>query len=131
MASPTSAAPTPRQTILEAGQKKADGIEKAYRQGAITAQERYANLIELWGHARKQVTDDLMETLANDYRDETGRPVAPKTAGTLKYLNPINMMATSKARGSGRPDAAAGRDAGSDGQAVGRNHRNANQGQLP
>jgi len=41
-----------------------------------------------------------MEALANDYRDEEGKPVAPKTAGTLKYLNPINMMATSKARGS-------------------------------
>ena len=92
--------PDSKQTILDAGQKKADGIEKAYRQGAITDQERYGQLIELWGHARKQVTDDLMETLANDYRDATGRPVAPKTPGTLKYLNPINMMATSKARGS-------------------------------
>jgi DNA-directed RNA polymerase subunit beta' len=92
--------PDSKQTILDAGQKKADGIERAYRQGAITDQERYNQLIELWGHARKQVTDDLMETLANDYRDATGRPVAAKTPGTLKYLNPINMMATSKARGS-------------------------------
>ena len=92
--------PDSKQTILDAGQKKADGIERAYRQGAITDQERYNQLIELWGHARKQVTDDLMETLANDYRDNTGRPVAAKTGGFLKYLNPINMMATSKARGS-------------------------------
>jgi DNA-directed RNA polymerase subunit beta' len=57
-------------------------------------------LIDLWGHARKQVTDDLMEALANDYRDDEGKPVPAKTPGTLKYLNPINMMATSKARGS-------------------------------
>ena len=92
--------PDSKQTILDAGQKKADAIERAYRQGAITDQERYNQLIELWGHARKQVTDDLMETLANDYRDNTGRPVAAKTGGFLKYLNPINMMATSKARGS-------------------------------
>jgi DNA-directed RNA polymerase subunit beta' len=92
--------PDSKATILEAGQKKADAIEKAYRQGAITDQERYAQLIDLWGHARKQVTDDLMEGLANDYRDAEGKPVPAKTAGTLKYLNPINMMATSKARGS-------------------------------
>jgi DNA-directed RNA polymerase subunit beta' len=92
--------PDSKQTILDAGQKKADAIEKAYRQGAITDQERYAQLIDLWGHARKQVTDDLMEALANDYRDAEGKPVAAKTPGTLKYLNPINMMATSKARGS-------------------------------
>src|SRR5256714_3788866 len=92
--------PDSKATILEEGQKKADKIEKNYRMGAITDQERYAQLIDLWAHARKQVTDDLMAALANDYRDAEGRPVAPKAHGTLKYLNPIDMMATSKARGS-------------------------------
>ena len=95
--------PDSKQTILDEGQKKADKIEKNYRMGAITDQERYAQLIDLWGHARKQVTDDLMESLANDYRDEEGRPLAKEDAikrKVPKYLNPINMMATSKARGS-------------------------------
>ncbi len=92
--------PDSKATILEEGQRKADKIEKNYRMGAITEQERYAQLIDLWGHARKQVTDDLMAGLENDYRDDEGRPVAPKSKGTLRYLNPINMMATSKARGS-------------------------------
>src|SRR3954453_13778153 len=71
--------------------------------GAITDQERYAQLIDLWGHARKQVTDDLMESLANDYRDEEGRPLAKDDAIKRKgpkYLNPTKMMATSKAPGS-------------------------------
>jgi DNA-directed RNA polymerase subunit beta' len=71
--------------------------------GAITDQERYSQLIDLWGHARKQVTEDLMTGLENDYRDEEGHPVSKDVArqkGYLKYLNPINMMATSKARGS-------------------------------
>src|SRR5437773_6424597 len=44
-----------------------------------------------------------MTTLENDYRDEEGRNVS-KEEGVKrkmpKYLNPINMMATSKARGS-------------------------------
>ena len=47
--------------------------------GAITDQERYAALIDMWGHARKQVTEDLMAGLEKDYRDAEGRPVAPKT----------------------------------------------------
>ncbi len=95
--------PESKATILEEGQKKADRVEKNYRMGAITDQERYSQLIELWGHARKQVTDDLMTTLDNDYRDEDLRPIS-KEEGVKKkmpkYLNPINMMATSKARGS-------------------------------
>jgi len=95
--------PESKATILEEGQKKADKIEKNYRMGAITDQERYSQLIDLWGHARKQVTEDLMTGLENDFRDAEGRPVQREVArqkGFLKYLNPINMMATSKARGS-------------------------------
>jgi DNA-directed RNA polymerase subunit beta' len=95
--------PDSKATILEDGQKKADKIEKNYRMGAITDQERYSQLLDLWGHARKLVTDDLMTGLENDYRDEEGKPVSKEVAqqkGYLKYLNPINMMATSKARGS-------------------------------
>jgi DNA-directed RNA polymerase subunit beta' len=95
--------PESKATILEEGQKKADKIEKNYRMGAITDQERYSQLIDLWGHARKQVTEDLMTGLENDYRDADGHPVGrdvAKQKGFLKYLNPINMMATSKARGS-------------------------------
>src|ERR1700720_4130891 len=41
-----------------------------------------------------------MEGLANDYLYAEGKPVPPKHPGTLKYVNPINPMATSKARGS-------------------------------
>ena len=48
--------------------------------GAITDQERYAQLIDIWGHARKQVTEDLMAGLENDYRDDEGKPVPPKTS---------------------------------------------------
>src|SRR4051812_292617 len=92
--------PDTKAAILDEGQKKADRVEKNYRMGAITEQERYSQLLDIWAHARKQVTDDLMTSLENDYRDDEGRPVAAKTPGTLKYLNPINLMATSKARGS-------------------------------
>src|SRR3954463_12833084 len=44
-----------------------------------------------------------MTTLENDYRDDEGRPVSKEDGVKKKmpkYLNPINMMATSKARGS-------------------------------
>jgi len=93
-------APESKAKILDEGQKKADKIEKNYRMGAITEQERYAQLIDVWGHARKQVTEDLMAGLSSDYRDAEGRPIAPKSGGSLRYLNPIAMMAVSGARGN-------------------------------
>jgi DNA-directed RNA polymerase subunit beta' len=92
--------PDSKGDILAAGQKEADRIEKAYRMGALTDQERYARLIDTWSHARKQVTDDLMAGLQKDYRDEEGRPIPANSPNTLRYLNPIAMMATSGARGN-------------------------------
>src|SRR3954470_5969170 len=96
-------APESKARILEEGQKKADRIEKNYKMGAITEQERYAQLIDVWGHARKQVTEDLMAGLSADYRDAEGRQVSKEDAAKhkyLKYLNPIAMMAVSGARGN-------------------------------
>ncbi len=95
--------PDSKNTILDDGQKKADKIEKNYRMGAITDQERKAQLIDIWGHARKQVTDDLMAGLQSDYRDDNGKPISKEDAkqkGLLRYLNPIAMMAVSGARGN-------------------------------
>ncbi len=95
--------PETKASILDEGQKKADRIEKNYRMGAITDQERYNALLDIWAHARKQVTDDLMISLENDYRDGELRQLPREGAKEKKiprYLNPINMMATSKARGS-------------------------------
>src|SRR5436305_7731571 len=92
--------PDSKARILEEGQKEADRIEKAYRMGALTDQERYARLIDVWGHARKQVTEDLMAGLSKDFRDEEGKPVPANHPGTLRYLNPIAMMAVSGARGN-------------------------------
>ena len=58
--------PDTKGAILEDGQKKADRIEKNYRMGAITDQERYAQLLDIWAHCRKLVTDDLMQRFLNE-----------------------------------------------------------------
>src|ERR1035438_3022893 len=42
--------PESKADILAQGQKKADNIEKTYRMGAITEQERYAQLLDIWAH---------------------------------------------------------------------------------
>jgi DNA-directed RNA polymerase subunit beta' len=92
--------PDTKEQILAESQKQADSVEKSYRMGAITDQERYNALVDTWTHARKRVTEDLMAGLQNDYRDEGGRAIPAKQGGALKYLNPIAMMAVSGARGN-------------------------------
>ncbi len=95
--------PDTKAAILDDGQKKADRVEKNYKMGAITEQERYAQLIEIWSHAREKVAADLLAGLETDYRDAGGRPVSKEEAqskGMLRYLNPISMMLGSGARGN-------------------------------
>ena len=60
--------------------KKVDKIDKQFRRGLYTDEERYNKVIDVWNDASSQVTDAMMENL-----DE---------------LNPIFMMANSGARGS-------------------------------
>ena len=82
-------------------------------------------------HARERVTEAMMKELRDDYRDKDGNYKNPGDAGSTAYLNPIYLMTQSGGPWKRGPDPAARGYAGVDGQTVGRNHRDADQGQLP
>ena len=72
--------PDSKQTLIEATEKKVLDIEKQYRRGFITNDERYRLVVDEWEQTTKDVTGALQNCL-----DE---------------YNPIYMMANSGARGS-------------------------------
>ncbi|MDI6602245.1 MAG: DNA-directed RNA polymerase subunit beta' [Thermoanaerobacteraceae bacterium] len=72
--------PSSKAEILADAEKNVDVIERQYRRGLISAEERYERVIEEWNAATEKVGSALMEGL-----DE---------------FNPIFMMANSGARGS-------------------------------
>ncbi|MCL2330450.1 MAG: DNA-directed RNA polymerase subunit beta', partial [Phycisphaerae bacterium] len=92
--------PAAKTRIIDAAQKVVDKIERGYSQGAITPMERHNQLIDVWVHAREQVTEEMMRELKSDRREADGEyvPVGEKR-GTY-YLNPIFLMTDSGARGS-------------------------------
>ncbi len=61
--------------------------QKLYDRGVITSQERYNKVIDIWTHAREEITEAMKRDLEHDIRD----------AGA--YVNPIYLMADSGARG--------------------------------
>src|SRR4051794_41158806 len=79
--------PANKEPVLRETDKLVLRYLKQYGEGNITEIERYNRVIDLWTHARDQITKDMMEDLKNDRRD--GKP----------YLNPIFLMAYSGARG--------------------------------
>ena len=68
--------------IVEESQKMVDKINKQYKRGLITEEERYNKVIDTWNNAKDQVQAEL-EEIANSDLD-----------------NPIFMMMHSKARGN-------------------------------
>ncbi len=79
--------PVNKELVIRETEKEVDKIQKQYQRGIITEGERYNKVIDLWTHARDEITKQMMFDLANDVRE--GKP----------YLNPIFLMAHSGARG--------------------------------
>ena len=81
--------PEAKKRILEEAQAKVDQIRHDFSADAITDGERYNQTIDIWVHAREEVTKALMVSLENDERPEDPY-----------YLNPVWLMSDSGARGS-------------------------------
>lgn len=72
--------PAAKEEIIHAADHDVDVIDKQFRRGLITDDERYKKIITLWTKA----TDDVTHALMN----------------SLDQFNPVYMMATSGARGN-------------------------------
>jgi DNA-directed RNA polymerase subunit beta' len=79
--------PANKEHVIKDTEKEVEKIQKQYQRGIITEGERYNKVIDLWTHARDEITKQMMHDLAHDVRE--GR----------SYLNPIFLMAHSGARG--------------------------------
>ena len=67
--------------VLKESQEKVDSINKQFKRGLITEQERYEKVIETWDNAKKTITKELEAMVKEDSE------------------NPISIMMMSKARG--------------------------------
>jgi DNA-directed RNA polymerase subunit beta' len=72
--------PESKSEILSQSEDKVSQIEQQYKRGLITEKERYQRAIDIWGKAKDKVTEAMISNLSE--------------------TNPINMMATSGARGN-------------------------------
>ena len=102
--------PEKKYGLIADTEKEIVKIERQYKRGFLTNEERYRLVVEAWEKTTKDVTDALM-------------------AGLDRY-NPIWMMADSGPWFL-RPDPPAGRHARPDGRHLRPHHRDPHQVQLP
>jgi len=72
--------PLKKKEILDETEHRVDEIEKQFRRGLITEDERYQRVISLWSKTTETITKNLMDS--------------------LDKFNPVYMMANSGARGN-------------------------------
>ncbi|MGE5672754.1 MAG: DNA-directed RNA polymerase subunit beta' [Mycobacterium leprae] len=72
--------PKAKQEILTEAEKKVEDVERNYKRGLITNDERYQRVIAIWSEAKEDVTKTLVSTMED--------------------FNPVNMMMKSGARGN-------------------------------
>ncbi|ADQ41385.1 DNA-directed RNA polymerase, beta' subunit [Caldicellulosiruptor acetigenus I77R1B] len=72
--------PEVKQKLIAEAEQKVENIEKLYRHGLISDEERYEQVISIWNQTKDKLTEELIQSF-----DE---------------FNPIFMMANSGARGS-------------------------------
>jgi DNA-directed RNA polymerase subunit beta' len=78
--------PQAKVKIIGDAEKQVMKFRKHYERGAITDKERYNQVLDVWTHAREEITTEMMAAMENDFRG----------AG---YVNPVFLMAQSGARG--------------------------------
>src|SRR5690554_4206679 len=87
--------PSVKEEILAQAAREVKEIDKQYSSGLVTAQERYNNVVDIWGKAGDRVGKAMMEQLATE-------PVVNRFGEEVRQesFNSIYMMADSGARGS-------------------------------
>ncbi|MEZ6123982.1 MAG: DNA-directed RNA polymerase subunit beta' [Planctomycetaceae bacterium] len=76
-----------KEEVIGNSEKEVLKLMKNFQRGLITEKERYNKVLDIWTHAREEITKSMMDQLEHDVRDD-GR-----------YVNPVYLMAHSGARG--------------------------------
>jgi DNA-directed RNA polymerase subunit beta' len=87
--------PAQKEKIIAEASNKVKEYEKQFMSGLVTNQERYNNVVDIWGAAGDQVGKAMMEQLSHEaVKDRNGNDAKQES------FNAIYMMADSGARGS-------------------------------
>jgi DNA-directed RNA polymerase subunit beta' len=87
--------PAQKEKIIAEASSKVKEYDKQFMSGLVTNQERYNNVVDIWGAAGDQVGKAMMEQLSHEtVKDRNGKDAKQES------FNAIYMMADSGARGS-------------------------------
>ena len=58
--------PESKLDIIAKAEKEVLKFKKLYERGVITEQERYNKVLDVWTHAREEITRQMMDVMSKD-----------------------------------------------------------------
>jgi hypothetical protein len=77
-----------KEKVISGAEAQVLKLQKSYDRGLMTSGERYNKVIDVWTHAREEITEAMRVELEHDLREDGA------------YVNPIHLMADSGAAAS-------------------------------
>ena len=119
--------PDAKHRELSAATKEVSEIEEQYTEGLITDGERYNKVVDIWAQVAERIAKEMMDEIGSEIitNEDTGEEQQDAVVQPDLHHGRLGRPRLDPA------DPAAGRHARPHGQAVGRNHRDADHHELP
>ena len=90
--------------ILAAAREKVAKINKQYKRGIITEDERYENVIASWNEARTKIADELSDIIKNNKDNPISMMIDSGARGNMSNYNQMAGMRGLMNKPNGKPD---------------------------
>ena len=90
--------------ILAAAREKVAKINKQYKRGIITEEERYENVIASWNEARTKIADELSDIIKNNKDNPISMMIDSGARGNMSNYNQMAGMRGLMNKPNGKPD---------------------------
>jgi len=90
--------PNNKNDLIEVNRESVLSVEQEYRDGLITAGERYNKIVDIWSHVTEEISGEMFKVLEGE--DAAASDGIKLSNGEQADFNPIYIMADSGARGS-------------------------------
>jgi len=92
-----------KSTILSESDEKVTQIEKQFKRGLITNEERYKKVVETWNKAKDSIADELAEVIKNNKDNPISIMIDSGARGNMSNYNQMAGMRGLMAKPTGEP----------------------------
>ncbi|MFV0249523.1 MAG: DNA-directed RNA polymerase subunit beta' [Bacilli bacterium] len=78
-----------KEEVVKVSQEKVDQVNKQFKRGLITDDERYLKVIDIWTDAKKQISEELVEMVKETKNNSVSMMIDSKARGDIGSLTQL------------------------------------------